>query len=130
MSARQALVTEFIEARLHDPNLTPGVISSALKISPRYLRKLMAQYGETASSYILRRRLEESSKQLKTLLCRTRTVTDIAFSLGFNSTAHFARVFKEKFGVTPTDYRSMHAGTTELFASGFASSSSAQILAV
>ena len=106
--ARQALVMELIEARLHDPNLTPGTISSALRISPRYLRKLMAQHGETASSYILRRRLEESSKQLQAITCRDRTVTDIAFSLGFNSTAHFARVFKIKFGLTPTDYRMMH----------------------
>ena len=110
--ARQTLVMQFIEEHLHDPALTPGLISSALRISPRYLRKLMAQRGETASSYILRRRLEESSKQLKIALCRNRTVTDIAFSLGFNSTAHFARVFKEKFGTTPTDYRVMQLGET------------------
>ena len=112
-SARQVLVTEFIETRLHDPGLTPGTISAALRISPRYLRKLMAQYGETASSYILRRRLEESSKQLRTVLRRNRTITDIAFSLGFNSTAHFARVFKERYGVTPTDYKMMHFSESE-----------------
>jgi len=128
--ARQALVTEFIEARLHDPNLTPGMISSALRISPRYLRKLMAQYGETASSYILRRRLEESSKQLKTILYRNRTVTDIAFSLGFNSTAHFARVFKEKFGMTPTECRLMHTGEGGPLACRSAPSLSDQLLAV
>ena len=130
VSARQALVTEFIEARLHDPNLTPGMISSALRISPRYLRKLMAQYGETASSYILRRRLEESSKQLKTGLYRNRTVTDIAFSLGFNSTAHFARVFKEKFAMTPTDFRLMQTGDNGPIASNLSPSPSMQLLAV
>ena len=102
---RRVLVTEFIESHLHDPGLAPSTIASGLRISPRYLRKLMAQYGESASSYILRRRLEESGKQLRAGLYRNRTVTDIAYSLGFNSTAHFARVFKVKFGMTPTDYR-------------------------
>ncbi len=110
---RRALVTEFIESHLHDPGLTPGAIASALRISPRYLRKLMAQYGETASSYILRRRLEESGKNFKSALYRGRTVTDIAYSLGFNSTAHFARVFKVKFGLTPTDYRMMNASAQD-----------------
>ena len=106
---RQALVLDFIEAHLHDPSLTPGTISSSLQISPRYLRKLMAQYGETASSYILRRRLEESSKQLRAPLHRDRTVTELAFSFGFNSSAHFARVFKNKYGLSPSDYRAEHA---------------------
>ena len=109
IGARYAVVVDFIEARLHDPSLTPAIVSSALKIAPRHLRRLMARYGETVSRYILRRRLEESSKQLTSPLCRERAITDIAFSLGFNSTSHFTRVFKSKYGLAPTDYRVVHA---------------------
>jgi AraC-like DNA-binding protein len=107
--ARRAVVKNFIERNINDCELTPCMVSEALDISPRYLRKLMAQDGETASGYILRRRLEEAAKQLASALCRERTVTDIAFSCGFNSTAHFARVFKAKYDATPSEYRVMHA---------------------
>lgn len=102
---RLALIRDFVEANLDNPELTPCMVAEAVEISPRYLRKLMEQQGETLSTLILRRRLEESAKRLSSALCRGRTVTDIAFSLGFNSTAHFARVFKAKYGLTPSEYR-------------------------
>lgn len=112
---RLALIRDFVEANLEDPELTPFRVARALEISPRYLRKLMELNGETLSSLILRRRLEESAKRLASVLCRRRTVTDIAFSLGFNSTAHFARVFKARFGLTPSEHRAatMPAGASE-----------------
>jgi AraC-like DNA-binding protein len=33
------------------------------------------------------------------------TLTEIAFSWGFNSAAHFTRTFHEKYGVPPREYR-------------------------
>jgi AraC-like DNA-binding protein len=34
-----------------------------------------------------------------------RTVTDIAFSCGFNDSSHFGRVFAARMSMTPTDWR-------------------------
>ena len=34
-----------------------------------------------------------------------RSVSDIAFSWGFNDAAHFSRAFKERFRVTPKEFR-------------------------
>ena len=102
---RRARVHAFIEANLNDPELTPGRIAAALRISPRYLRKLMGEAGETASSFILRRRLEECARQLEFDAGGARSITNLAFAWGFNSTAHFARVFKAKYGLSPRDYR-------------------------
>jgi AraC-like DNA-binding protein len=36
---------------------------------------------------------------------RSRTVTEIAFLHGFNNASHFGRVFRERYGTTPSDYR-------------------------
>jgi len=36
-------------------------------------------------------------------------VAEIAFDHGFNSATHFGRVFRRKFGVTPREYRELHA---------------------
>ncbi len=104
-AARAARATSYLEAHLGDPELTTEGAASALGISPRYLRLLMSSRGESPSAYILRRRLEECARQLASEPARRRTVTDIAFSWGFNSAAHFTRVFKTKFGQTPTEYR-------------------------
>lgn len=105
---RKALARQFIESNLAAPDLTPHRVASALRISPRYLRMLMAEDGETASSLILRRRLEECAKRLTSPMWRDHTITDIALSWGFNSTAHFARVFRERFDMSPRDYRQFH----------------------
>ena len=105
MPARRAVVRQFVEAHLASPDLTPRLVAEAAGISPRYLRLLMAEEGERVSALILRRRLEECARQLASPLWRERTITDIAFSWGFNSTAHFARVFKQRFGLAPSDYR-------------------------
>jgi AraC-like DNA-binding protein len=104
-AARRARVNAFIEQNLSDPELSPALVAEALRISPRYLRKLMAEQGETASCLILRRRLEECARELQNDLRHARSITDVAFSWGFNSTTHFARVFRSKYGVAPRDYR-------------------------
>lgn len=106
--ARKALARQFIESNLASPDLTPHAVAVALRISPRYLRMLMAEDGDTVSALILRRRLEECAKRLASPVWRGRTITDIALAWGFNSTAHFSRVFRERFGMSPRDYRRIH----------------------
>jgi AraC-like DNA-binding protein len=103
--ARRAQVRRHIESHLQDPGLGPESIAASLRLSTRYLRQLFADEPETVPHYILRRRLEECAQRLTHQLWRNRSVTDIAFAWGFVSTAHFARVFKERFGATPTAYR-------------------------
>ncbi len=106
--ARRMEAKRFIEAHLKDPALSPGAIASALRLSPRYLRTLFSGDQETLSAYILRRRLEECARQISSSLWRGRTLTDIAFAWGFNSAAHFTRVFRDHYGMTPRQYRDIH----------------------
>jgi len=108
VSARKLQAKRYIEAHLREPDLTPCTVAGALGISPRYLRMLFGAGNENASRYILRRRLEECSKQLSSALWRGHTITEIAFSSGFNSAAHFTRVFRDEFGVTPSQFRNAH----------------------
>ncbi|MEJ2761088.1 MAG: helix-turn-helix domain-containing protein [Gammaproteobacteria bacterium] len=106
--ARLVQIKRFIESNLHDPELTPRKIAAAFNISPRYLHMLFSNEEESVSHYILRRRLEECARQMTDVFWRGKTITEIAFHTGFNNSTHFARVFKEQFGVTPREYRNLH----------------------
>jgi AraC-like DNA-binding protein len=103
--ARRMEAKRFIESHLKDPGLAPGAVAEALRLSPRYLRMLFSGEHETVSAYILRRRLEECARQISSSLWRGRTLTEIAFTWGFNSAAHFTRVFRDQYGTTPRQYR-------------------------
>ena len=105
LRGRYAEVVRYIEDHLRDPQLSPAGVAAGLRISPRYLRTIFATSGEKASAYIIRRRLEECARQLRDPGWSGHTLTEIAFSWGFNSAAHFTRTFHEQFGLAPRDYR-------------------------
>jgi AraC-like DNA-binding protein len=107
VSGRHARVKRYIEENLRDPGLSPCAIAEGLKMSSRYLRMIFSISNETLSAYILRRRLEECAKQIRDANWRGHTITEIAFGWGFNSAAHFARSFRERYGIAPRDYRRM-----------------------
>jgi len=104
-SGRHAKVKLFIEQRLRDPELSPGVIAGQLKLSSRYLRMIFASSNEKVSAYILRRRLEECARQMADPRWRGHSITEIAFAWGFNSAPHFTRSFRERYGVSPRQFR-------------------------
>lgn len=102
---RRKDIVRYIEEHLRDPALSPASIAGGLRLSPRYLRTIFAVSGERVSAYILRRRLEECARQMRNPAWHGHTLTEIAFSWGFNSSAYFTRCFHEQFGVAPRDYR-------------------------
>jgi AraC-like DNA-binding protein len=84
-------------------------VARSCRITPRYLHHLFAGSEETVGRYLLRRRLEECARALVVPVQLGRTVAEIAFDHGFNSPTHFGRVFRRRFGVTPREYRELHA---------------------
>jgi AraC-like DNA-binding protein len=110
VGGRHAKARLFIEQNLRDPELGPRSIAHSLKVSSRYLRMIFASASESVSSYILRRRLEETARQLSDPRWRGRSICEIAFGWGFNSAPHFSRSFRERYGMSPRQYRARHAG--------------------
>jgi AraC-like DNA-binding protein len=105
VGGRYARARLFVEQNLGDPELGPLSVASALNVSARYLRMIFASEGECISAYVLRRRLEETARQLADPRWRGRSICEIAFSWGFNSAPHFSRSFREHFGMSPREYR-------------------------
>lgn len=105
---RLSRLRQEIERRISDPLLTPTRLSESLGIPLRTLHAAFAPTGESCAGYITRRRLEEA----KALLLRapSRSVSEIAFGLGFNSMGTFFRTYQNHFGETPTQTRRRLSG--------------------
>ena len=68
----------------------------------RFSQLLKKQTGDTPVTYLNRSRLREAER----LLCRsTKSITEIAMAVGFNSSQYFATVFKEFYAVGPGTFR-------------------------
>jgi AraC-like DNA-binding protein len=102
-------IRDHIGQHLRDPGSRIDRIAQALNCSKRHLHNAFSAEDDTLASYILRRRLQACMRDLKNPALLARTITDIAFSWGFNSGAHFSRVFREHAGLSPSDFRAGRA---------------------
>jgi len=98
-------IRDYIGQHLRDPALSIDRIAQVLNCSKRHLHKAFADEEVTLAYYILQRRLQACMRELRNPLHQQRTITDIAFSWGFNNGAHFSRVFREHAGLSPSDFR-------------------------
>lgn len=78
--------------------------AAQLHLSPNYLSDLLNKYtGKTTQEHIHLQLVEKA----KSLLWSTeRSISEIAFELGFEHPSHFTKVFKSKVGKSPREFRS------------------------
>lgn len=94
-----------IAERLTDPAVNPSSVASAAGMSVRNANLLLADHGTTIGRLILKLRLDRCQRVLEDPSQAHRTVTEIAFGMGFSDLSHFSRSFKKSFGVSPSEYR-------------------------
>jgi AraC-like DNA-binding protein len=105
---RRALLTNvqsFIDQRLADPDLSPGVIAAANHISLRYLHKLFETQEATVAAWIRQRRLERCRRDLLDPALSDWSVSAIAARWGLMDATHFSRSFRAAYGLPPTEFR-------------------------
>lgn len=101
-------VAAYIEQSFDDPALSPASVAAALGISVRYLHLLFAQQGQTTAGWIRERRLVYCRDALNNADSGV-SVTDVALQAGFTDPSHFSRVFRQRFGVAPSEYRRLQS---------------------
>ena len=93
---------QFIEEH-HGEELSLAQVSQAVHTSIFYFCKLFKKAtGINFTEYVSRVRTEKAKNLLLNPNLR---VSEIAYEVGFQSLAHFNRVFKQVVGQSPTDYR-------------------------
>lgn len=87
-------------------DLSLEAVSSQLFFSPNYLSIILKNHlGVTYSKYLTEVRLRKAVEMLEN---RDNKVYEIAVKVGFKDEKYFYRVFKNRFGVTPDEYRKSH----------------------
>lgn len=71
-----------------------------------FRRDFKTYYHTTPGKWLTNRRLEKAKLLLKS---SNKLISDITVDCGFKNVSHFSRIFKERFGVSPSEYRSLHS---------------------
>jgi len=82
--------------------LTVPLVARQVDVSPSYLTALFHKNLQISpGEYIRRIKLQESKQMIRE---NNLNFTEIAAELQYSTVHHFSRQFKEKFGITPTEY--------------------------
>lgn len=101
---RLYLMARVVIARHYRRPLTIDEVARALSSSPRALTRAYAQFGEmTFREDLLTRRLRVGAQLL--IEQPAISVRDVARLVGFRQAPHFAKAFRQRYGLTPAAFR-------------------------
>ena len=97
ISKAQQFISNHVDQKLSVPMVSKGV-----DVSPSYLTALFHKHLQISpGEYIRRIKLQKSKQMIRE---GNLNFTEIASVLQYSTVHHFSRQFKEKFGLTPTEY--------------------------
>lgn len=89
----------------YDSDITIGKLAESLNLSAEYFSRLFkAETGMTPQNMIIKYRIEKACKLLTTT---SLSVNEIAVCTGVCDQRYFSKLFKDKIGCSPTEYRKL-----------------------
>jgi AraC-like DNA-binding protein len=85
-------------------------IVGTLGLSRRYIQQLLEETGQSFTERLVERRLERAFAMLTDPRRLHLAIIDIALAAGFSDVSHFNRVFRRRFGDTPSGYGLRRSG--------------------
>jgi AraC-like DNA-binding protein len=104
-AARLRAILSEVARHFSDPNFELDNIVVALGLSRRYVQQLLEETGHSFTEHLLERRLERAFAMLTDPRFLHLPIIDIAFAAGFGDVSHFNRMFRRRFGDTPSGVR-------------------------
>jgi AraC-like DNA-binding protein len=93
--------------------LSAAWIAARHGVSPSHVRRLFAAEKVTFSAFVLDYRLARAHEIFCDGASLERTVSSIAFALGFGDLSYFNRTFRRRYGARPSDVRAAALGRLE-----------------
>lgn len=103
LSRFETLLATYLESAAELPLPAVQHFAEALHVSPAYLGDVLRTHtGQNAQQYLHHALIE---KAMRLLLSTSLSIRETAFSLGFDNPSYFSRLFKQKTGLTPAEFR-------------------------
>jgi AraC-like DNA-binding protein len=93
-----------------DPELSLSKVAQTMRISTRYLQRLLKTSGTSFTAHVTELRLKHAFMLLTAQDLSDVRICDVALQAGFSDISHFNRLFRSRFGDTPKGVRA-HART-------------------
>lgn len=103
-------VVEYIHRHVTEPDLSAARIAAWHSISVRQLYILLARRQISLGSYLRAQRLEGARRELAAPTARPATIAAIGRRWCFPDAAHFSRVFRAEYGLSPQEWRRLQTG--------------------
>lgn len=97
-------IMDLIDESIQAEHLRPEWLASETGMSVRSLYRLFADKGLVVAQYIKNRRLDLCAQALHSARDDEK-LAGIGYSWGFSDHSHFSTAFKQRFGVSPGEYR-------------------------
>ncbi|MFY7826743.1 MAG: hybrid sensor histidine kinase/response regulator transcription factor [Flectobacillus sp.] len=95
-------LSKYVEENLEDPNLTVEELSKVMFVSRGTLyNRILTLTGETPVEYVRSVKLRKAIALLQT---NEMKISQVAYAVGFSNPNYFARAFKAKYNISPTEY--------------------------
>lgn len=98
-------VASYVQAHWSEAIRLQDVASSFSMSVPSLCAKFRKETGKGVAEFISRLKIEEAKQKL---IDSDRSISEIAFYLGFSSPAHFSKVFSSLTKISPSEYRKKH----------------------
>ena len=92
-------------AFVRDCDLNMTAVATRHAITPRYVHKLFERQGVTFGEFLRSQRLALAYRMLTDARFAERSISSIAYEVGFGDLSNFNRCFRRRYGATPSEIR-------------------------
>jgi AraC-like DNA-binding protein len=105
VAARLAAALDYVASHFSDPELSLAEVAGSLRISPRYLQRLLESAETSFAAHVNDLRLKQAFMLLTAQRKGKVRISDIALQSGFSDISYFNRLFRSRFGDRPSGVR-------------------------
>lgn len=104
-AARLAALRAHVARSYHNPQLSVAHLAKHHHMSVRQIQRLFEEDGTTFTAFLQNQRLEHMRRALADPARAHLLIATLAYEAGFSDLTAFNRLFKQRFGATPTQVR-------------------------
>ncbi|UCX03371.1 AraC family transcriptional regulator [Shewanella glacialimarina] len=95
---------QYIKSHLNEALNIDALCRQACMSRSKFFYQFKIHFGCTPMAFQQQIRMKQAAK----LIAQGQQITQVCFSLGYHSASHFSRLFKQCYGISPTDYKLRH----------------------